>query len=187
MSKSAKIQKFCLSAIAIFVSFVMVFSCMQVPKKAMAVASPHIVIAWMGGYTARIWSADPESQWTNLWMRSTNEKYARNADGIPVANFEVYTADYQNSLPDINTYSNFQYTVTADLVPDYANTPIKIFVEYYNGTFDVINGTLDNWACISFTLNKPAIITICRYLPDVPGGRGGNINYTYYSPKTGLF
>lgn len=115
-------------------------------------------------------------------MRST-DRHARNADGFPVANFEVYTT----GGVDIATYFNFQYTVTADLVPDYANTPIKIFVEYFDGTFDVITGTLDNWACIPFVLKKPGIITICRYTPDTPGGGGGNINYTYYSPKTGLF
>lgn len=183
MTKKSTLQKIYLTSIALLVCFVMVFSGIAVPKKAHAVASPHIVIAWMGGYTARIWSADPASQWKNLWMRST-DRYARNADGIPVANFEVYTADYQNSLPDINTYSNFQYTVTADLVPDYANTPIKIFVEYYDGNFDIINGTLDNWACIPFILNKPAIITICRYEP-APDPGGHHINYTYYSPKTG--
>lgn len=77
-------------------------------------------------------------------MRST-DRYARNADGIPVANFEVYTADYSNDTVDINSYHDYKYTVTQDLVPDYANTPIKIFVEYLeDGTFDVIEGTLDN-------------------------------------------
>ncbi len=76
-------------------------------------------------------------------MKST-DRYARNMDGIPVANFEVYTANYQNAEAGIMDYYNFQYTVTADLVPDYANTPIKIFVEYYDGTFDVVTGTLDN-------------------------------------------
>ena len=70
----------------------------------------------------------------------STDRYAANCDGIPVANFLVYT----DPEADLFGYGEFKYTITADQLAEFANTPIKIFVEYLDGTFDIIYGTLDN-------------------------------------------
>lgn len=54
MLKSFNLNKFLLCAISVMLSTIMVFACIQIPKRAIAAESPHIVIAWMGGYTARV-------------------------------------------------------------------------------------------------------------------------------------
>lgn len=168
----------------------MIFSCVQIPKKAMAVDSPHIVIAWSDGFTARVWSAEPKEQWNYLWLRAVNRQ-AKNADVIQASNFELYTDEYQNSIPDIFLYSNIQFTITADNVSAYANKPAKIFVEYWDKTFDTIEGTFDNWATFAFVLQKPALITTDSFVPDKPEKEEEQeesyINFTDYSPKTGIF